>query len=268
LEGPRWNTQRSRQKMRTLRKLYELLSQVVASRYGESLQAGALVRAHYLRWTLNPLLQRTTGTAFDAGCGRGAYVARLLAGQFPAWRFLGLDLRLSVPSNHPSNLSLCVGDLQQLPMSGPFDVIYSTDVLEHLENPRALLAEFARASKKGGALLLHVPSHEERHYLPGVDREHSWLGQPGPGDAHLWHGFKREELEQWIVGAGFDLIWSRHTFGAAVSVLKELFMLGEAHRVPGIGLALFPFLTMATWLEWRLGRGRCGNGLLILAQRG
>jgi len=249
------------------RKLYARANRTITNRYGESLHAGALVRGLCLRWALEPLLGGTAGIAFDAGCGRDAYLSRLLARRFPAWHFLCVDFKLSIPSSSPSNLCLCVGDLQRLPVRGEVDVIYCTDVLEHLENPRALLADFARCLKKGGTLVLHVPNHDERHYLPGVDREYSWLGEPEPGDVHLWHGFKREELERWVVEAGFDVIWCRQTFGAIVSILKELFMLGEARRVPGIGLMLSPFLTMAAWLEWRLGGGRRGNGILVLARR-
>lgn len=249
-----------------IRGVYGFLSRTVTERWAGSLHAGALVRGLYLQWTLRPLLRGRTGIAFDAGCGRGAEYARVLARRFPGWRFVGLDLKLSSPERRPRNLSLCVGDLRALPVGGPFDLIYSADVLEHLENPQALLVDFARCLRREGMLILQVPSRRQRYFLPGVDREYSWLGPPEPGDAHVWEGFEPAALEKWLSQAGFEMVWARYTVGGAVAILKELFMLGEERRIPGIGLCLFPFLALAAWLDWRWG-GRRGNGLLVLARR-
>lgn len=52
-----------------------------------------------------------------------------------------------------------------------------------------------------------------------------------------------------------------------VTILKEVFMVGEARRIPGIGLALFPLVVLAAWLERWFGGGS-GNGLLLLARQG
>src|SRR5207245_4760724 len=111
-----------------------------------------------------------------------------------------------------------------------------------------------------------VPSAYQRHSLPGVDREYSWLGPPSPGDVHLYEGFESAQLASWLRAAGFAVVSTRRTFGTAVSVLKELFMLAEARRVPGVGLALLPFLALAARLEWWWG-GRRGNGVAIVARR-
>ena len=56
---------------------------------------------------------------------------------------------------------------------GSFDAIISTEVIEHLENPRAVFREFARLVRPGGRLLLDDAESGE-HSLAGlVDRARS-----------------------------------------------------------------------------------------------
>ncbi len=250
----------------SVRRLYTIVSKVPIERWVGSLHAGAIVRSLHLQWTLGPIFKTMTGTSLHAGCGPGVPFARLMARRFPAWHFVGLNLKLAFPQSRPPNLCLCVGDLHALPVVGPFDVIYCIDVLEHLEDVETCLYNLTRCLTPGGYIFLHVPSRLQCHFLPGVDLEYSWLGPGEPGDVHIWEGFEPEQLEIWLRKAGCQVLFSRFTFGTMTTVLKELFMLGEARRIPGIGLVLFPFLVLAAWLERHIG-GRSGNGLLILAKK-
>jgi SAM-dependent methyltransferase len=246
--------------------VYRLVSGVVIERWVGGLHAGAIVRGLYLHWTLGPLLKPATGKVLDAGCGRTAQFACLMARRFPAWRLIALDMRLRRPQSAPPNVELVIGDLRALPVTGPFQAMYCLDVLEHLDHPEACLSDLAGRLAPGGYFLIHVPSSRQRHFLPGVDHEYSWLGPGEPGDAHLREGFELAELDTWLRKAGCEVLVARFTFGRAVAILEEIFMLGEARRIPGVGLALFPFAVLAAWLERHLG-GRRGNGLLVLARR-
>lgn len=246
--------------------MYRRLSAAIADRCAGGLHAGTVVKGLYLRWTLERVLARSPGVALDAGCGRHARFARLLGGRWPAWRFVGLDLHVAPEPGRAPNVFLCIGDLGALPLAGRLDLVYTVDVLEHVEDAEGALRALAGCLKAGGTLFVHVPATGERKFLPGVDHDYSWLGPPGPGDVHVWSGFERTRLEAWLRSAGLDVVQSRSTFGAPVTILKELYMLGEARRLPGVGLLLFPLLLVATWLEWRWG-GRRGNGLLIVARR-
>lgn len=246
-------------------RLYTALSRPALERCVGSLHAGAIVKSLYLQWTLGPFLKTKGGMILDAGCGPMAPFARLLARRFASWNFLGLDLKLTLPQSHPTNLWLCTGDLHTLPVAGPFDVIYCIDVLEHLEDVETCLYNLARCLTPGGYIFLHVPSSRQRHFLPGVDLEYSWLGPGEPGDVHIWDGFEPQELETWLSKAGCQVLLNRFTFGMMTTILKELFMLGEARRIPGVGLGLFPLLVLTAWLERYIGGSR-GNGILILAR--
>ncbi|HLE45050.1 MAG TPA: methyltransferase domain-containing protein [Methylomirabilota bacterium] len=249
-----------------IRSVYGFLSRTVTERWAGSLHAGALVKGLYLQWMLGPRLRKAAGTAFDAGCGEQAQFARLLARRFPAWRFVGMDLKIAAGERRLPNLLLCQGDLSRLPVAGPFDVIWSVDVLEHLEDAEACLRALAERLSPGGWFFLHVPSLRQHHFLRGVDLEYGWLGPPGAGDAHVWEGFEPEQLVAWLQKAGCQVLACRFTFGRPVTVLKEVFMLAEARRIPGVGLTLFPFVVLAAWLERRFGP-RSGNGLLLLARK-
>ncbi len=251
--------------MNLIVKFYSAVSRVPVERWLGSLHAGAIVKSLYLQWTLGPFLKKTRGITFDAGCGSMAPFARLLSRRFSAWHFLGVDLKPTLSQSHLPNLWLCVGDLRALPVTGPFDVIYCIDVLEHLEDVEKCIYNLTRCLTPGGYIFLHVPSRLQCHFLPGVDLEYSWLGPGEPGDVHIWEGFEPEQLEMWLRKAGCEVLFSRFTFGTMTTVLKELFMLGEARRIPGIGLVLFPFLVLAAWLERHIG-GRRGNGLMLLAR--
>ena len=62
------------------------------------------------------------------------------------------------------------------PPAGPFDLIALTDVLEHLENPRACLATLRDRLAPGGLLVISTPN---RRSLSGARR---WLAENGmPG---------------------------------------------------------------------------------------
>ena len=249
----------------TVKRLYTTVSRPALERWGGSLHAGAVVKSLYLQWTLRSFLKKTGGIILDAGCGSTAPLAGLLARRFPTWHCVGLDLKLTLPQNHSPNLWLCIGDLRALPVGGPFDVIYCIDVLEHLEDVETCLLNIVRCLTPGVYIFIHVPSRRQRRFLPGVDLEYSWLGPGDAGDAHVWKGFEPDELETWLQNAGCHVLQSRFTFGRLTTIVKELFMLGEARRIPGVGLGLFPFIVLAAWLE-RYGGGSKGNGVLLLAR--
>lgn len=244
--------------------LYTHVSRPALEQWG-SLHTGTIVKSLYLQWMLAPFLKERRGTTLDAGCGPMAPFACSLAKRFGSWHFVGLDLKVTIPRCPPSNLWLCVGDLRALPVAGPFDVIYCIDVLEHLEDAETCISNLARCLNPGGYIFLHVPSRHQGHFLPGVDLEYSWLGPGRPGDAHIWDGFEPKELETWLQKAGCQVLLSRFTFGMMTTILKDLFMLGEARRIPGVGLALLPFVVLAAWLERYIGGSR-GNGVMVLAR--
>ena len=84
-------------------------------------------------------------------------------------------------------------DAQAIPFVAEFDLIAACDVLEHIEQDEAVLAEIFRALKPGGGLLLTVPQHPA-------------LWSKSDEVAHHRRRYRRRELAGKARRAGFDII--------------------------------------------------------------
>jgi SAM-dependent methyltransferase len=95
----------------------------------------------------------------DFGAGR-CERARRLAGSAPCQRIVATDiLRYQDP---PEGVSQVLADLND-PLPFPdrsFDLIVAVEVVEHLENIRAVCREFQRLLVPGGHVLLTTPNNE------------------------------------------------------------------------------------------------------------
>jgi ubiquinone/menaquinone biosynthesis C-methylase UbiE len=99
----------------------------------------------------------------DAGCGR-----HLL----PAWRedaertlvaraamVVGCDVDDVSLRTHRTIKRLVVADLEQLPLKmGSVTLVTANMVVEHLQNPELVFAEFARVLAPGGRVIVHTPN--------------------------------------------------------------------------------------------------------------
>lgn len=100
------------------------------------------------------------GSLLDFGAGTGSLVQDLLASGY-AGKITGADI-LSRPASLPEAIAWVAGDLN-LPIpaaDSSFDCLVSTEVIEHLENPRAVFREFHRLLKPNGLLLVTTPNQE------------------------------------------------------------------------------------------------------------
>lgn len=117
------------------------------------------------RWFINRFVQDVASTVegrvLDAGAGECVY-ARF----FERARYIGVDSGVGDAAWNYSNLDV-MADLEELPFrSGSFDVVLSTQVLEHVEHPATTLAEAARLLRDGGRLFLTAPMSHPEHQQP------------------------------------------------------------------------------------------------------
>lgn len=97
----------------------------------------------------------------DAGAGDGRYRDLFAHAALHATDFLGVD--------KPYDLARLdfVSTLEHLPaQDASYELVLCTQVLEHLPDPRSVLAELARVLKPGGALWLSAPLFYEEHEVP------------------------------------------------------------------------------------------------------
>lgn len=109
---------------------------------------------------LMPVLEKyVRGNLLDAGAGRLSY-RFLLERHCSSYRSVDIDVR-----GGPVD---AIGDIRRLPVKDEtFDSVFCTQVLEHVEEPQAAMAEMFRVLKKGGSAIFTVPHlgylHNEPH---------------------------------------------------------------------------------------------------------
>jgi 2-polyprenyl-3-methyl-5-hydroxy-6-metoxy-1,4-benzoquinol methylase len=143
------------------------------------------------------------GRLLEFGAGAGCFALRLASGE----KFSDVvcaDI-LPRPSEFPDSIEWIEFDLNHpLPLGdGTFDTIVSVEVIEHLENPRAVFREFYRLLKPGGVLVLTTPNQESlRSFAALVLGGHfaAFLGASYP--AHIT-ALLRKDLERICAETGF-----------------------------------------------------------------
>ena len=152
-------------------------------------------RSDLIEWALRRYFPRTRDF-LEIGCGTG-YVLDRLHRSFP-------DLSLSGTELFAEGLQYArarVGDaaeLSQLDATQPrfheeFDAVGAFDVIEHIQNDAAVLANVRAALRPGGGLLLTVPQHE-------------WLWSETDVAAHHVRRYTRSGLRDSLAGAGFEIL--------------------------------------------------------------
>jgi 2-polyprenyl-3-methyl-5-hydroxy-6-metoxy-1,4-benzoquinol methylase len=144
------------------------------------------------------------GKVLDYGAGIGGLSRRLV----------GMRMFESVASVDimplPEGLELAVDwhtqDLNEPTgfASGFFEVVVSAEVIEHLENPRAVVREWFRLLKSGGLLLFSTPNNESlRSILALVCRGHYAAFGDASYPAHITP-LLRKDVERILQEAGFQ----------------------------------------------------------------
>jgi ubiquinone/menaquinone biosynthesis C-methylase UbiE len=99
-------------------------------------------------------------TIVDAGAGDGQLSISLAALKHKVIAIDIAESRLAKFAKIANELGIrqVISELNSISLNDEaVDVVVCSEVLEHLEDPQAVLAEFARITKKGGYLLISVP---------------------------------------------------------------------------------------------------------------
>lgn len=153
-------------------------------------------RNRFILWAL----QRYCGdfrSFLEIGCGTG-FVLSGISRAFPSTRLYGSELfcsGLTFASQRVPNATFMQMDARVLPFDAQLDVIGAFDVLEHIEEDTAVLAQIHKALRPGGMLLITVPQHQ--WLWSGVD-EYS---------CHV-RRYSSSELHDKIRNAGFSIVRS------------------------------------------------------------
>jgi SAM-dependent methyltransferase len=128
--------------------------------------------SYVLKYRLPP------GRALEIGCAHGGFVKLLQLAGFDA---RGMEISPAIVRDAAARFGI---DVLQGPIEAGalaeerFDLIAAFDVLEHLPNPPATLAEVARHLKADGLLAIQTPRHDaiaDRNWPMYLPPEHTFL---------------------------------------------------------------------------------------------
>ena len=210
------------------------------------------------------------GRVLDAGSGGGSY-SFAIARRFPHLQVEGMELdphkvaecEAKCQAEGRGNLHFLVGDITRIGRHAHYDLALSVDVMEHIPDDEAAFRSLAEALRPGGVLLLHVPYSEPRRFLASLREHHQ--------DDHVRDGYEPLVLATRLEQAGFEAVEVQRTFGAAGELAWEVMHL--ARRPPAtrlrhmVGVFLSPLAALLCELDFLLGGGTRGNGILARARR-
>ena len=148
---------------------------------------------------------RAGARALDLGCGAGEFTAELSRSGARATGVDVAEAALARARAHHPEL-----DFRLVPIEGPlpfedgeFDLVWASEVIEHIADTARWLSEVRRVLAPGGRLLLTTPSHGRvRLALYGIERFCEPLGD------HL-HLYTRASLRSLLEQFDFDDVWVR-----------------------------------------------------------
>lgn len=150
----------------------------------------------------------------DAGCGSGK-LSRWLAshdafvsGIDGAPEMVRVAKEFAKAAGRSSETQFQVANVAELPFAdGSFDGVLCSSVLEYVDNPKAVLAGFGRATKPGGMLLISVPNASSmvRRALRATYRVTKLLGHPKPRYmAYSHHQFSIKQFTTLLQEHGYE----------------------------------------------------------------
>jgi SAM-dependent methyltransferase len=207
------------------------------------------------------------GSMLEIGCGTG-FVLSALANANPGLRVAGGELLaagLEPARERLPGAELFQLDARRLPWRGEWEVAGAFDVLEHIEEDEAVLAEVRQAVAPGGGLIVTVP-------------QHPWLWSDADDRAHHKRRYTRAELIGKVRRAGFTVRQVTSFVSSLLPVMAASRLVRRNSAEGGdLEAELCPPAPVSALFEWTLGgelalirRGvslPAGGSLLVVAQR-
>ena len=191
------------------------------------------------------------GRWVDLGCGRGEFIEQASGDEKSG---IGVDYAApSAKALRATGRPALVADLNRgLPFaSASLDGASLIEVIEHIVQAEALVAELARVIRPGGWLIVTTPNVVHIAY-----RWRALTGHPPKQEGYHYRFFTRSTLEELFREAGFR-VTAQASFGkqALLSKLARLAGKGAKHKVRYVVPRSFEPL-LAQHFVWRLERVR------------
>ena len=238
--------------------------------------ADAVMQSHAARTVENSLAYgqahlRPGMTVLDLGCGAGTITADI-AGRIAPGRVIAVDIDLGVLALASQtaadrglvNIDFQVGDAYGLDLAdGAVDMAHAHQLLQHVQDPVAVLAEMARVTRPGGVVAARDGDYASFTWYPASDGLDEWLrlyrlvarsngGEPDAG-RHLLAWAHQAGLSQvvasctsWTFAAGPAARWWGHNWADRVlhsSITQQFLDSSEASPTDLAAIA-------QAWITW------------------
>ncbi len=194
-------------------------------------QDGATDAHSYLYLTLSKILSESGYKGkriLDVGCGNGEIASRLLNGGFDVYA-TGVAI---ANKKYPGRFFLHDVSKNQLPQDMAdlrFDIVISTEVIEHLYNPRAYVQLIRKILPNNGVVIISTPYHG---YLKNLA-----LALTNKMDNHftaLWDGghikfWSKLTLTKLLNEFGFDVVKFKRS-GRVPLLWKSMFVVAKLSK--------------------------------------
>ena len=214
----------------------------------------------------------------DAGTGFGQY-AYWLVDTFPNVTVTAVDVKADYldrarafldQTPHAGRVTFEEADLTQpLAYADAFDLALSVDVMEHIEDDRAVFRHVRAALRPGGHLIVNTPSDQGGSGVTDAGEE-SFIGE------HVRDGYPIDELREKLETAGLRVTEALYTYGSVGSAAWRLLvkwpiqMLSASRWLtPLVALYYVPAAPVGLALNAVDVRqdNATGTGLLVTSQR-
>lgn len=237
------------------------------------------LRSWYVRRELKSLRKKFGNRKidiYDAGTGYAQYTHFMSKNLNPC-SILAVDVKEEwikdasefFKQQNINYVKFAVEDLTKINYNNSFDIIICVDVMEHIEEDVKVFANYYKALKPGGYLLINTPSIYGGSDVHDDDEE-SFIGE------HARDGYSHEDLTGKLTPLGFIVDHYKYTYGSwgdkawrlgikypmqLLNVSKLFFAL-----LPVYYLVTFPFTFFMMYFDF-ISNNKVGSGINFIARK-
>lgn len=216
----------------------------------------------------------------DAGTGFGQF-ADYVARKWPDIEIDAVDIKLEYLDRAETifkntglsdHVHFSREDLTELTKEGPYDLILSVDVMEHILEDVEVFRHFNRVLSPGGVVIINTPSDQGGSDVKPFEES---IGESFVGE-HVRDGYNGEEIADKLRLAGLDTSHIIYTYGPAGSLAWEFMIKWPMQMLNATwaSVLLLPFYytiflvpgLLLHVLDMRKPN-KTGTGLLVVAEK-